>query len=297
MDVSAPNLDNMRIAFSAVFNDIHGSTPSHWRKVAMDVKSSGSEEVYGWLSGLPQMREWIGERHIGEAYKRSFSIQNRKFESTIRVQRTHIEDDKFGIYTPQVKMMAHEAATHPDQLIFDLLKQGFDEPCFDGQSFFDAEHPVMLSPTEEVSFSNRGDGDAPMWFLFDTTKALKPLVFQTRIPYQFQQLTDDRNEVVFSRDEYLYGVRARVAAGFGLWQLAFGSRQPLTADTYAAARAQMQKVRYEGGRIMGVMPNLMIVGPENEAAARAILTAKQVNGSDNIWADSCELLVTPHLAA
>lgn len=262
----------------------------------MEVKSTGSEEVYGWLTGLPQLREWIGERLIGQASKARYVIENRRFESTIRVQRTHIEDDKLGVYGPQVQMMAYEAATHPDKLVFELLRKGFTDPCFDGQPFFDTDHPLTTKDGQEVSVSNVGAESDPMWFLLDTSKAVKPLVFQNRIPYQLQSLTSDSNDHVFSRDEFLYGVRARANAGYGLWQMAFGSKQPLTAENYQAARARMQTMRYDQGRIMGVMPDLMVVGPENEAAARAILKADQVEGTNNIWSGSCDLLVTPYLA-
>lgn len=296
MDITTAALEEMFKGFNTLFNKVHDATPSHWRKVAMDVKSTGSEEVYGWLTGLPQMREWIGERYIGEAAKKAYAIKNRKFETTIRVQRTDIEDDRLGIYSPQVQMIAHEAASHPDQLIFELMREAFEKPCFDGQPFFDADHPVLDQHGAEQSVSNFAYGAAPAWYLLDTSKALKPFVFQTRIPYKMQSLTDDKNDHVFSRDEYLYGVRARVNAGFGLWQLAFGSKQVLTAENYQAARTSLQKMRYDYGRIMGVMPNLMVVGPENEAAARAILKAEQIEGSDNIWAGSCDLLVTPFLA-
>lgn len=91
-------------------------------------------------------------------------------------------------------------------------------------------------------------------------------------------------------------MRARVNAGFGLWQLAFGSRAPLTAANYAAARAAMQNMRYDEGRIMGVMPTLLAVPPSHAHAARELLKSQRIEGSDNPWMGSAELLVTPYLA-
>ena len=49
-------------------------------------------------------------------------------------------------------------------------------------------------------------------------------------------------------DEFLYGVRARVNAGFGLWQLGFGSKDALNEANYAAARAAMMGFKSDGGR-------------------------------------------------
>lgn len=65
-------------------------------------------------------------------------------------------------------------------------------------------------------------------------------------------------------DEYLYGVRARANAGFGLWQLAFGSRAPLTAANYAAARASMSSIKGDQGRVLGIRPNVLVVPPALE---------------------------------
>lgn len=61
------------------------------------------------------------------------------------------------------------------------------------------------------------------WFLLDTSRAIKPLVFQERKKPQFVAITDPQSDKVFMNKEYLYGVDARGNAGYGLWQLAFGS--------------------------------------------------------------------------
>jgi phage major head subunit gpT-like protein len=41
---------------------------------------------------------------------------------------------------------------------------------------------------------------------------------------------------VFLNDEFIYGIRSRCNAGFGLWQLAFGSNAGLNATIYAPER-------------------------------------------------------------
>jgi Mu-like prophage major head subunit gpT len=262
----------------------------------MDVKSTGSNETYGWLSGMPQMREWLGERHIKGVATARYTLENRKFESTIRVRREDIEDDRLGVYSPQISMMAHAAASHPDELVFEVLKKGFTAESYDGQPFFDADHPVILEGETETSVSNFGGGTGTPWFLLDVSRPVKPLVFQTRIPYQMQRVDKDSDSGVFFHDEYTYGIRARVNAGFGLWQLAYGSKQTLNTANYATARIAMQGMRYEGGRIMGVTPNLLVVPPALERDARELLTAEELpGGGTNVWRGSAELLVSPYL--
>lgn len=213
------------------------------------------------------------------------------------MSREDIEDDKLGLYDARLRMMAHSAAMHPDELVFDLLNRGFDAPCYDGQSFFDTDHPYFDENDAEQSVSNMQAGDGPGWFLLDTSRPIKPMVFQERVPYTPPSLDTDKDSNVFLSDEFLYGMRARVNAGLGLWQLAFGSKAELTRANYAQARSAMQSRRYNGGWIMGLTPTFLVVPPVLEGAARELLVSARVDSTDNVWANSAELLVTPFLAA
>ena len=60
------------------------------------------------------------------------------------------------------------------------------------------------------------------WFVFCTKRIVKPIIFQSRIPVDFQAL-EANSETGFMRDMYVYGVRARYNVGFGLWQFAYGA--------------------------------------------------------------------------
>jgi len=66
-------------------------------------------------------------------------------------------------------------------------------------------------------------GNDNAWYLLCTTKALKPLIFQERKAPKFDALISDQSENVFMRKQFLYGVHARANAGYGFWQMAFGS--------------------------------------------------------------------------
>ncbi len=198
MDITATLLNEMFSGFNTAFNKAVQATPTFWNKIAMDVKSTGSNETYGWLSGMPQMREWLGERHIKGVATARYMLENRKFESTIRVRREDIEDDRLGVYSPQINMMAHAAASHPDELVFEVLKNGFTAECYDGQPFFDADHPVVLSGDAETPVSNFGGGTGTPWFLLDVSRPVKPLVFQTRIPCQMHGWTRTATAACFS---------------------------------------------------------------------------------------------------
>lgn len=61
------------------------------------------------------------------------------------------------------------------------------------------------------------------WFLLDTTKPVKPFIYQERKAPVFVQQTDPQAEDVFNRKKFKFGAEARAAGGYGFWQLAFGS--------------------------------------------------------------------------
>jgi len=61
------------------------------------------------------------------------------------------------------------------------------------------------------------------WFLLDTTKPIKPLIYQERKAPVFVQQIDPSSDNVFDRKKFKFGAEARAAGGYGFWQMAFGS--------------------------------------------------------------------------
>jgi phage major head subunit gpT-like protein len=64
---------------------------------------------------------------------------------------------------------------------------------------------------------------ATAWYLLDTTKPVKPFIFQDRKAPVFVSQTDMNADDVFSRKKFKFGAEARAAAGYGFWQLIYGS--------------------------------------------------------------------------
>ena len=61
------------------------------------------------------------------------------------------------------------------------------------------------------------------WFLLCTSRPLKPLIFQERKKPKFVSKTNETDDNVFMSKQFLYGVDARGNAGYGFWQMAYGS--------------------------------------------------------------------------
>lgn len=267
-------------------------------RFAMTSQSSTREETYGWLGAYNSLREWIGDRQLNGLVAHGFTIKNRTFENTVSVSREDIEDDMIGVYSGAFQLMGADAAMHPDKLIFELLRAGTTSTCYDGQNFFDTDHPINPDSATAGTVSNCdmvNPSDAPEWVLMDTSKVIKPFIFQRRKDYTFVAKDQDGDENVFMRNEYVYGVEARVNAGYGLWQLAYGSNKDLSYANYATARAAMMKLKAPNGNPLGIVPDVLLVSPDYEAKARdLILTPKYNDGAMN---GTAEIIVCPWLGA
>lgn len=291
MVINQASLAAIYRGFSAIFNEAFQGVSPMYNRVAMEVPSSVRENTYAWLGAFPRMREWVGERQIKNLTMQSYTLANKDWESTVEVDRNDIMDGAIGVYTPIVSELGRAAATHPDELVFSVLSSGFSTPCYDGQYFFDTDHPMGGS-----TVSNSGGGAGPAWFLLDAGKAIKPLIFQSRKPAEFVSRDRADDESVFMKKKYIYGVDRRDNAGFGLWQLAYASKQDLTAANYATARESMLGLKDEEGRPLGITPTLLVVPPSLESEAREIIiNERDVNGATNKWRGTAELLVSPWL--
>ena len=223
-------LSGLRTGFNAAYKRGAGRAPGHWQKVATRIPSTSASNTYGWLGQFPKLSEWVGDRAVKDMKEHGYVVTNKLYEGTVGVKRTDIEDDNLGIYAPMFEEMGYAAATHPDELVFSLLGQGFSTNCYDGQFFFDKDHPVAVNVDGtggNATVSNLIDAAASPeskapWYLLDVSRTLKPLIFQERTSPELQAITDGKNDTVFMKDQYLYGVRYRCNVGFGFWQQAVG---------------------------------------------------------------------------
>lgn len=290
----------LHTTLKARFNAGLAMSQDDWKKVAKLITSDGKSNTYAWLTQFPAFREWIGARLHKTLAENAYTVVNKKFENTIDVQRTDIEDDNFGHYGTIAESYGQSVKDLQNDMIFQALKGGFASLCYDGQFFFDTDHPVY--PNEDgtgvaVMASNVQVGVGEPWVLLCTERAASPLYLQERIKPQFDALTSANNTSVFEQDVYSFGGRWRGAAAYGFWQCAFGSQDVLNAANFQAAYSNMMKRKGDGNRLLGITPDLLVVGPDNQAAAEALLKAQQnAAGASNINYNKVKLVVTPWMA-
>jgi len=296
MLINAANLDTLRVGFKTSFQGGLSQAGSYWDRVATLVPSTQIEQKYGWLGKVPRVREWIGPRAVQNLMQSDYAIREKAWELTLGVDRDHIETDNLGIYVPLFQEMGAQTKALADQLIFQLLLDGFATNCYDGQYFFDTDHPVLDKNGVAQSVSNTGGGSGAAWFLMCTNMPLKPLIFQRRKDFEFVAKDRPTDDNVFDRKEFIYGADARSNVGYGFWQQAYGSKQTLDAANYKAARAALTGMTGDYGNPLGNTPNLLVVGSSNESAGRKLLNSEYASGGEtNEWKGTAELLVCPWL--
>lgn len=297
MLINNASLAALRVGFNGSFNRGLDQAETQYGRVATTVPSTTKENRYGWLGKMPNVRKWVGPRAIQGIAEHDYSIKNEPFELTVGVDRDDIEDDNLGVYDPMFVEMGQSVAAHPDQLVWDLLKAGFATKCYDGQYFFDTDHPVLDKDGKPSAKSNFSGGAGEPWYLMSTKRAIKPIIYQERKKPQFVAKDKPTDDNVFDRKEYVYGTDMRGNVGFGFWQMAHGSKQDLTAANFATARQAMMSLKGDYDRPLGIVPDLLIVPPSLEDAAEEILKAdRNAAGATNTQKGKVEMLVVSWLA-
>lgn len=300
MMVTAASLTALQVGFKKNFQDAFTATrpDADFTRVATVINSTSKSETYGWLGKFPKMREWVGDRVIKDMEAKGYTITNKDFEATVGVDRNDIEDDNLGVYGPLMQEMGVSAAQQPDDLTFGLMAQGMTETCYDGQYFFDTDHPSFDENGGAITVANvdaSGAAGNPWWYLLDVTRPLKPMVYQERKKPQFVSKTDPQNsDHVFMKKEFLYGVDVRCNVGFGLWQMAYASNVALNGDSLDAAIEKMRGLRDSNGRPLGIKPSLLVVGPKLRSAAnKTVKVMLGEGGAENANYNAVEVLDTP----
>ncbi len=275
-----------------------------WGTVAMKVSSSTATNTYAWLGQFPKMQEWVGDRQIKNMQAQGMTIENKLFESTVAVPRTAIEDDQVGLFTPMVKQAAQSAAELPDDLVFSLLKKGKTTLCYDGQNFFDTNHPVYqnvdgtgTSKTQSNITTGSASGK-PAFYVLDDSQAIKPLIWQERTTPEIEtKFNPSESDHVFMKDQYLWGVRARGNAGFGFWQLIHRVEDSeLNSETLEKVLTAMRTLKGDGDKQLNIRPTTLLVPPSLEFAARKLLEAELIDGTTNTLKGVLKVVVNPFIA-
>jgi Mu-like prophage major head subunit gpT len=306
MIITPASVTALMTSFRKDFQGGLSDAPSQYQEISMTVPSSSKSNTYGWLGQFPSLREWIGKRVIQQMQVHGYTIANKTYEGTVGIPRDDFEDDNLGVYSPMFAEMGRAAGVQPDELTFGLLKDGFNQACYDGQNFFDLEHPVYPSVDgtgDAINVSNvfvqSADWQGAPWYLLDCSRAVKPLIFQNRRKPELITKTRVDDDHVFSENEFLFGASARRAVGFAFWQMAVAIQGDLTLDNLWAGWQMQRAFTGDGNKKLGLKPTHLVVPTQYEKAATQLLERELItteNGTaSNEMKGKLKLVVADYL--
>jgi phage major head subunit gpT-like protein len=298
MIVDRTNIQEFFNGLQAAFGVGLGAATREWEAVATRISSSTEKEFYGHLSQFPSLRKWVDDKQIKSLKARGVSLLNEDYESTIGIDRNHLEDAT-GVAAAIAgrshiaREQGQAAGRHVEKNSFDALADGDSTTWLDGENFFSATHTKKGGTQSNIDAGGAG----PRWWLMDTSRSIKPVIYQTRKDPTVVNVELPTAEAVFMRRELLFGVEARSAWGYGWWQTAFQSNQTLNdANFDAAFEAMMQFEDDDEGERLGIRPTLLVVSANNRGPALDILEKQLISsGETNRNFRAVDLLISPWL--
>jgi hypothetical protein len=146
------------LASPAIIGSFYEQLASEWKNSwasQLGWLNSGSTqetETYKWLGNVPKFREWIGGRQAGHPKVESYSIRNKLWEQTLEFSIDDLRRDKTGQIQLRIGELAQAGAAFWEDLLTTLIND--DGLCYDGQNFFDTDHPVSESTTSSTTAYN-----------------------------------------------------------------------------------------------------------------------------------------------
>jgi phage major head subunit gpT-like protein len=160
MQITGANLQQFFQAVDFAFKGAAFGTPTFWKMFTKEVPSRTEKNVYPWLSEIPSLREWLGPRIVENIATRDYSLTNKHFERTIGIDRVKVEDDQYGFFTDVASSLGKVVAEFNDVKVAETIEAGNSALCWDGQYFFDTDHPVDVDSSAAGTYSNNLVGAA-----------------------------------------------------------------------------------------------------------------------------------------
>lgn len=270
-----------------------GESPTSFMRIAGSFESETDEVDFPMLKPLAGVREWVGDRVYQTIETMGWKKKLKEFENSVEVDRDFVENDNIGMSRHIFEGLGQSFRDMPDDAGWALWKNGEVEKCFDGQPFFSTSHPVGSTTVSNFT-SGAGEG----WYVVSTKGLVKPVYWVDKVgrkPF-LQALDKPDSDHVVNKRLYRYVGDAKGLPMFGAWHAAYKHEGTLDATNFASVLAAMRSYKKDNGSALNIVPDLLICGPANQAAAEKLLNTQLVNGGEsNPHYKKVELLVVNQL--
>jgi len=146
-------------------------------KFCQIVDSDKEEEKYNFIGTVPQLQKLTDERVIAGLSEYEYTLKNEIYVSGLSIPRKVIEDDQTGQLRTLVSSLAARVANFPDELVFELIKNGATAgyTAYDGVVYFATTHSLDGGVTAQSNLltGNLYDDDLPSSGATDSDKFVK----------------------------------------------------------------------------------------------------------------------------
>lgn len=129
-----------------ILNQVSGAELPAWVagliQTGAPVESNSPSETYADIFTAPVLREWIGPRAAQQLGEYEFTIRNKKYEGTIDIPVDWMLYEKLGLIDDRINQLGQRSMQHWMKLFGQLVVDGESTNCYDGQFFFDTDHPT-----------------------------------------------------------------------------------------------------------------------------------------------------------
>ena len=155
-----------RDVVSSFYLEYEGTRDAGWASiVGMTVDSDRETEDVVWLGGAPELRQWLGGRHVDSPDKKSFTVTNVPYEATMGLKKADLRRDKTGFLRLRAGDMGRKANEHWEVLLSAELEA--NNNGYDGQALYSSTHDESGSNQDnelastEIAAANVADTAAP----------------------------------------------------------------------------------------------------------------------------------------
>lgn len=242
---------------------------------------------FDWLGDSYEMREWVGPRIARQLKSFEYEVTYKEYELTHKVLRRDIIDHIVGPYNLAAFSGGTGAALLKPRLVSEALDEGNERVCYDGQFFFDTDHPVGEegdATTASNYFNSGGAQAARPWYIMDLSPrvAVKPIIALTREEAQYVSYQNLSDPSVFNNKEFIFGVQKSMGTAYGLWQTAARCEADMTVNKILEIDSAMSEYtgdnKNEKGRRkkLGIKPTHLVHGRSQRERVKVLLGQAQV---------------------
>ena len=139
-----------RQVIGAFFKALEQDIGASWvNDISNYFTSDQASEEYAALGQTPPLREWVAGRHAKGFRESSQETRNVHYEATIDILLRNLRRDKSGQALIRIVELAQRANAHWASLLSTLIVAGEAAVCLDGQYFFDTDHVLGDSGTQD----------------------------------------------------------------------------------------------------------------------------------------------------